>query len=97
MDILKKILHVIKIFYGVVFAIAGLALIFVPKDPSSDTATIVFGVIFCFGVAALLLKPGKKKAPPAKPVQPTPESVTPPISNNISSAQGYEAGEQCVV
>ena len=97
MDILKKILHVIKVFYGVVFAIAGLMLIFVPKDPSSDTATIVFGVIFCFGVAALLLKPGKKKAPPAKPVQPTPEPVTPPISNNISSAQGYEAGEQCTM
>lgn len=97
MDTLKKILHVIKVIYGVVFAIAGLMLIFVPKDPSSDTATIVFGVIFCFGVAALLLKPGKKETPPAKPVQPTPEPVTSPISNNISSAQGYEAGEQCVV
>lgn len=97
MDVLKKILHGIKIFYGVVFAIAGLVLIFVPKDPSSDTATIVFGVIFCFGVAALLLKPNKKEASQAKPVQSTPEPVTSPISNNISSAQGYEAGEQCTM
>ena len=97
MDTLKKILHVIKVIYGVVFAIAGVVLIFAPKMPDNDTAVTILGAIFCLGIAALLLKPGKKEAPPAKPVQPTPEPVKPPISNNISSAQEYEAGEQCVV
>lgn len=97
MDILKKILHVIKVFYGVVFAIAGVVLIFAPKMPDNDTAITILGAIFCLGIAALLLKPNKKEAQPAKPVQSTPDPVTPPISNNISSAQGYEAGEQCTM
>jgi hypothetical protein len=97
MDILKKILHVIKVIYGVVFAIAGVVLIFAPKMPDNDTAVTILGAIFCLGIAAILLKPNKKEAPPAKPVQPTPEPVTSPISNNISSAQGYEAGEQCTM
>lgn len=97
MDTLKKILHVIKVIYGVVFAIAGVVLIFAPKMPDNDTAVTILGAIFCLGIAALLLKPNKKEAPPAKPVQPTPEPVTSPISNNISSAQGYEAGERCAM
>ena len=97
MDILKKILHGIKIIFGVLFAISGVVMIFAPKMPDNDTAATILGAIFCLGVAALLLKPNKKEAPQAKPVQPTPEPVTSPISNNISSAQGYEAGEQCTM
>lgn len=97
MDVLKKILHGIKIIFGVLFAISGVVMIFAPKMPDNDTAATILGAIFCLGVAALLLKPNKKEAPQAKPVQPTPEPVTSPISNNISSAQGYEAGEQCTM
>ena len=97
MDTLKKILQVIKVIYGVLFAIAGVVLIFAPKMPDNDTAVTILGAIFCLGIAALLLKPSKKEAPPAKPVQPTPEPVTSPISNNISSVQEYEAGERCAM
>lgn len=97
MDTLKKILHVIKVIYGVLFAIAGVVLIFAPKMPDNNTAVTILGAIFCLGIAALLLKPSKKEAPPAKPVQPTPEPVTSPISNNISSVQEYEVGERCAM
>lgn len=86
-------MKIIKGILAVLFAITAFSFLF----EDTITAANVFGFLVFVGLAILLVKPNKKEAPPAKPVQPTPEPVTPPISNNISSAQGYEAGEQCVV
>ena len=86
-------MKIIKGVLAVLFAITAFSFLF----EDTITAANVFGFLVFVGLAILLAKPSKKGAPPAKPVQPTPEPVTPPISNNISSAQGYEAGEQCAM
>ena len=85
-------MKIIKGVLAVLFAITAFSFLF----EDTITAANVFGFLVFVGLAILLAKP-KKEAPPDKPVQPTPEPVTSPISNNISSAQEYEAGEQCAM
>lgn len=98
MDVLKKILYGVKVALGVFCAFTGALALFMPKGEGNDTAMTIILALFFFTIAVLLLKPKKKEVPPVKPTQPAPpEPVTPPISNNISSAQGYEAGEQCTM
>lgn len=86
-------MKVIKGILAVIFGFTAFSFLF----DDTITAGNIFGFLIFAALTIILVKP-KKETTPVKPTQPaTPEPVVPPISNNISTVQGYEAAEPRIV